>query len=45
VGLDASRPLAELWQAVQGRDEVTVGVEGPAREVTLGRAIFAPAER
>ncbi len=45
AGLDASRPLAELWQAVQGRDEVTVGVEGPAREVTLGRAIFAPAER
>jgi hypothetical protein len=42
ASLPPSRPLAELWGAVQGADEVTLSVEPPAREVTLRRAIFAP---
>lgn len=41
-GGDTSRPLADLWAAVQGRDEIVVGVSEPAREVTLRRALFAP---
>jgi hypothetical protein len=42
AGLPASTDLASLWQAVQGRDELRLGVGEPAREVTLERAIFAP---
>jgi S1-C subfamily serine protease len=41
-GGDTSRPLAELWAAVQGREEIVVGVGEPARELTLRRALFAP---
>lgn len=41
-GGDTSRPLAELWAAVQGREEIVVGVGEPAREITLRRALFAP---
>jgi len=41
-GGDTSRPLAELWAAVRGRDEIVVGVGDPARVVTLRRALFAP---
>ncbi len=43
AGLPATSPLAALWQAVQGREELTLAVGEPAREVTLRRAIFAPA--
>ncbi len=43
AGLPASRPLAELWQALQGRDELTLSVGEPVRELSLRRAIFAPA--
>jgi hypothetical protein len=42
AGLPASSPLATLWQALQGRDELTLGVGEPVRELTLRRAIFAP---
>lgn len=41
-GGDTNRPLAALWAALQGRDEIVVGVGEPAREVTLRRALFAP---
>ena len=41
-GGDTSRPLAELWAAAQGREEIVVGVGEPAREITLRRALFAP---
>lgn len=37
-----TRRLADLWLAVQGRDEIEIGVGQPARAVTLRRAIFAP---
>lgn len=43
AGLPATSPLATLWQAVQGREELTLAVGEPVREVTLRRAIFAPA--
>lgn len=42
AGLPASRPLAELWQALQGREELVLALGDPARELTLKRAIFAP---
>ena len=42
AGLPAARPLAELWQAVQGREALALTVGSPPREVTLQRAIFAP---
>ena len=41
--LPASRPLAELWQALQGREEIGLAVGEPARKLTLKRSIFAPA--
>jgi hypothetical protein len=41
-GGDTSRPLAELWSSVQGREEIALGVGDPARDVTLRRALFAP---
>jgi len=43
AGLPASRALSELWQALQGREELVLGVGDPVRELTLRRAIFAPA--
>lgn len=43
AGLPASRPLAELWQAVQGREEIVLSVGDLARELRLKRALFAPA--
>lgn len=43
AGLPASRPLAELWQAVQGHEELVLGVGEPVRQLRLRRAIFAPA--
>jgi hypothetical protein len=46
-GGPTTRPLAALWSAVQGRDEIVIGVigaSGPARELTLRRALFAPVE-
>jgi hypothetical protein len=42
AGLPASSPLATLWQALQGSEELTLGVGEPVRELTLRRAIFAP---
>jgi S1-C subfamily serine protease len=42
AGLPATQPLATLWQAVQGREELTLSVGDPARQRTLRRAIFAP---
>lgn len=42
AGMPANRPLAQLWQAVQGREELTLVIGEPAREVRLKRAIFAP---
>lgn len=42
AGLPATSPLATLWQAVQGREELTLAVGEPARPVRLRRAIFAP---
>jgi S1-C subfamily serine protease len=41
-GGDTSRPLAELWAAVRGRDDIVLGVGEPVRDVTLRRALFAP---
>ncbi|MGD9835682.1 MAG: PDZ domain-containing protein, partial [Piscinibacter sp.] len=43
AGLPASRPLAELWLALQGREELVLGIGEPVRALTLKRAIFAPA--
>lgn len=36
-------PLTALWSAVRGVDEIVVGIGEPVRQVTLRRAIFAPA--
>jgi Aspartyl protease len=41
-GGDTGRPLTALWAALQGRDEIVVGVGEPPRELTLRRALFAP---
>lgn len=43
AGMPASSPLATLWQALHGREELTLAVGEPTREVQLRRAIFAPA--
>lgn len=43
AGLTATSPLAALWEAVQGREELTLAVGEPPRDVSLKRAIFAPA--
>lgn len=43
AGLPASRPLVDLWQALQGKEELRLTAGEPAREVTLRRSIFAPA--
>lgn len=43
AGLPASQPLPALWRAVQGQPAITLGVGEPVRQVTLERAIFAPA--
>ncbi len=43
AGLPASRTLAELWQALQGQDELALVAGEPPRALRLQRAIFAPA--
>jgi predicted metalloprotease with PDZ domain len=42
-GGTTTEPLTALWSAVRGVDEIVVGIGEPARQVTLRRAIFAPA--